>query len=74
MEADNSWMGERSITLNKVRLFTALTQKGFNQKTLAQWVDIHPAMLSRIYNGASCGPGLAWKIATALDVDVKDLL
>ena len=62
-----------NIEMNRIRV--VLAEKNRTQKELAGLVGITPQSITRMCNNKSQpNVRMLWKIALALDVDIKDLL
>lgn len=62
------------MRLDRVKMFTAMGLAGMNQKEVAESQGMSRATVSAVYNGKTCSPATARKIADALGVTVESLL
>lgn len=58
----------------KIKILTAMAQKGFNQKSLADAAQLNTSTISLFLNGKrNISPTSARKIAEALDSELEEL-
>ncbi|MEA4804794.1 helix-turn-helix transcriptional regulator [Acetobacterium wieringae] len=62
------------MRIDKMNLEIAMSEKSLNFTKLAEKSKVSRATLSYINNGKSCRPEIVKRIATALGVDVSDLI
>jgi putative transcriptional regulator len=62
------------MNINKNRLNIIMASKGLNFIKLANLSKVSRVTLSYINNGKACRPDIVYKIATALNVDVTELI
>lgn len=62
------------VRLDDIKLYIAMSRSGLNTGEIAEKAGISRNTLSLIKNGKICTPQTAQKIATALEVDVTELI
>ncbi len=62
------------MKLDRTKLSLEIARQGLNLTRLAKASDVSRATLSYVYNGKSCSPAIAGRIAGALGVDVAEII
>lgn len=62
------------MKLNERKIKTETFKQGLKQKDLMKITGLSLATVSKIYNGGSCSSETAMKIASALKIDLEELI
>lgn len=62
------------MKLNESKIKIEAFKQGLLQKDLIKLTGLSVATVSKVYNGGSCNPETAMKIATALKIDLEELV
>lgn len=62
------------MKLNESKIKIEAFKQGLLQKDLIKLTGLSVATVSKVYNGGSCNPETAMKIATALNIDLDELV
>lgn len=62
------------MKLNERKIKIETFKQGLKQKDLIKLTGLSVATVSKVYNGGSCNPETAAKIATALKIDIEELI
>lgn len=62
------------MKLNESKIKIEAFKQGLLQKDLIKLTGLSVATVSKVYNGGSCNPETAIKIATALKIDLEELV
>jgi putative transcriptional regulator len=62
------------MNISKIKLNIIMASRGLNFIDLANLSKVSRVTLSYINNGKACRPDIAYKIATALNVNVTELI
>lgn len=66
--------GVYKMKLNERKIKTETFKQGLKQKDLMKITGLSLATISKIYNGGSCSSETAMKIATALNINLEELI
>ena len=64
----------KNTKLNTKKVFLKMAHLGFNQKKLAEHVNVSRQTISNVMNGRGCSPILLGKIARALEVEPEEII
>lgn len=65
---------ENNMKLNEKKLKIETFKQGLLQKDLIKLTGLSVATVSKVYNGGSCNPETALKIAAALNINLEELI
>lgn len=62
------------MRIDRIKLVSELTKRDMTQKRLSELSGVSRATLNYVKNGKSCSDEVGRKIATALGIDVNEIL
>lgn len=62
------------MKLNESKIKIEAFKQGLLQKDLIKLTGLSVTTVSKVYNGGSCNPETAMKIAAALKIDLEELI
>lgn len=62
------------MRIDRVKFVTELARQDMTQKQLAERAGVSRPTINGIKNGRSCSDAVGYKIAAALNVDLKNIL